>query len=101
MLAKLFGNLFRPRDGAGGSCAEFLQRAEAMVKAGQLNAALEVYRECMLAYPQSLDACLGAAGTLADLWAMDEAAAMYERAWQLAPASGVIYSALLFHRLSR
>ena len=98
MLAKLFGNLFRPRDGAGGSCAEFLQRAEAMVKAGQLNAALEVYRECMLAYPQSLDACLGAAGTLADLWAMDEAAAMYECAWQLAPASGVIYSALLFHR---
>jgi predicted O-linked N-acetylglucosamine transferase (SPINDLY family) len=98
MLAKLFGHLFRSRDGAGRDCAEFLRRAEAMVKAGQLNAALEVYRECMLEYPQSVDACLGAAGTLADLWAMDEAAAMYERAWQLAPASGVIYSALLFHR---
>lgn len=98
MLAKLFGNLFRPRDGIGGSCSEFLRRAEAMLKAGQLNAALEVYRECMLAYPQSLDACLGAAGTLADLWAMDDAVAMYERAWQLAPASGAIFSALLFHR---
>ena len=97
MLAKLFGNLFRPRD-AQPAGAEHLQRAEAMVKAGQLNAALEAYRAGMQADPQSLGACLGAAGTFADLWAMDEAVAMYERAHRLAPASGTIFSALLFHR---
>ncbi len=125
MLAKLVRNLFRPRGrrpiGAGGSngsplaktpelkddnggaktggtCAELLQHAASMATAGQLNAALASYRACLLAYPQSLDACLGAAGVLVDLCSMDEAVVVYARALQLAPASGAIFSALLFHR---
>ena len=124
MLAKLVRNLFRPRgqapiaggsidgpvaalaeskanadDGtAGGTCAERLQHAASMATAGRLNAALSTYRACLLAYPQSLDACLGAAGVLVDLWSLDAAVAAYDRALQLAPASGAIFSALLFHR---
>jgi predicted O-linked N-acetylglucosamine transferase (SPINDLY family) len=120
MLAKFVRSLFRSRDdgdrgvdspdglrispvsgaGEGAECtsAELLQRAAAMTQSGQLNAALEIYRACLQAYPQSLDACVGAAGVLVDLWSIDEAVAMYARALQIAPASSAIFSAWLFHR---
>jgi predicted O-linked N-acetylglucosamine transferase (SPINDLY family) len=118
ILGKLVRNLFRPRgrqtigtdeaadraaavtfqDGPGGTCAEILQRAAAAAAAGRLDTALKLYRAAMTAYPQALDACLGAAGVLVDLWSIEEAVATYERALQLAPASSAVFSALLFHQ---
>ena len=112
MLAKLVRNLFgagavdgthaAPGDAAGGaqsgSADELLRRAAEAATGGRLTTALELYRQCMLAHPRSLDACLGAAGVLVDLWSNDEAVAAYETARELAPASGRVFSALLFHR---
>ena len=114
VLTKLVGNLFRARrNGAddaslaqGGAevanthatCEELLQRAGDAAQRGRLEAALGLYRACLQAHPRSLDACLGAAGVLVDLWSNEEAVTVYEKAREIAPASGQIYSALLFHR---
>ena len=124
MLWKLVRDLFRPRgahtaragaavDGrdtgkqnldkasgapsATGACAELLHEAESLVAADRLAAALACYRGCGEAYPQSLEARLGAAGVLMDLWSIDEAIAVYGDALKLAPAAGAVFSALLFH----
>jgi predicted O-linked N-acetylglucosamine transferase (SPINDLY family) len=114
MLAKLFRNLLGGHDNRGGDAGiaaehgradgecnksvEQVQRAEVLTQAGQLDAALDVYRACLREYPQSLDACLGAAGVAVDLWDIERAVAMYEHALQIAPASAAIFSAALFHR---
>jgi predicted O-linked N-acetylglucosamine transferase (SPINDLY family) len=108
VLTKLVGNLFRARDGRSGDAsdsagrdgkpAEVLQRADTAVKDGRLEIALELYRACLQAHPRSLDAHLGAASVLVDLWSNDEAVAAYEGAREIAPASSQIFSALLFHR---
>ncbi len=66
-------------------------------RAGSMPPSRSIARACV-DYPQSLDACLGAAGVLVDLWSIDEAVAAYERALELAPGSAAIFSALLFHR---
>ena len=124
MLWKLVQALFRPRGGqaagmrgkidgrAGGnpypagtagappadaSCADVLQHADALAAAGQLTAALACYRACAEAHPQSLDAWLGAASVLVDLWSIDEAITAYSQALLLAPAASAVFSALLFH----
>ena len=65
------------------ACAEGLRRADALAQAGKLDAALE--------------ACLGAAGALVDLWLIEEAVAAYGRALKLAPRNSAIFSAVLFH----
>jgi len=108
VLTKLVGNLFRAHgDSAdtvsdspalGSSEEELLQRAGETAKDGRLQAALELYLTCRQAHPRSLDAHLGAAGVLVDLWSNDEAVAAYESAREIAPASSPIFSALLFHR---
>ena len=111
VLTKFVGNLFRARGNgapaAHGSvevtniratCEELLQRAGDEAQRGRLEAALGLYRACLHAHPRSLDACLGAAGVLVDLWSNEEAVAAYEQAREIAPGSGQIYSALLFHR---
>jgi protein O-GlcNAc transferase len=114
VLTKLVGNLFRARgkgaDGApaahgsvevanaNATCEALLQRAGDAAQLGRLEAALELYRACLLAHPRSLDACLGAAGVRVDLWSNEEAVAAYEKAREIAPGSSQIYSALLFHR---
>ncbi|MEO7727601.1 MAG: hypothetical protein ABIS45_10145 [Burkholderiales bacterium] len=108
VLTRLVRNLFRAGEkrlnGAvaapaplGVPCEEFLQRADAAAKSGRLAAALEIYRACTQVYPRSLDAWLGAAGVLVDFWLNDDAVAAYERALEIAPKSGAIFSALLFH----
>ena len=113
MLWALVRNLFRPRsaqstgiaDAAGpvteksapDTCADLLKQADSLVAEGKLAAALEAYRVCAKAYPQALDARLGAAGVLMDLWSVDEAIAEYAAALQLAPTASVVFSALLFH----
>ena len=103
MLAKLVRNLFGtgaapgPAHNSGSAVEGLMQRAAEAAKSGRLNEALELYRQCLLAQPRSLDACLGAAGVLVDLWSNDEAVAAYQTARELAPASGRIFSALLFH----
>ena len=108
VLTKLVGNLFRARgnsgddgsdlDGRGGTEAELLRRAGEAAKDGQLEAALELYRACIQTYPRSLDAHLGAAGVLVDLWSNDDAVEAYEKAREIAPASGQIFSALLLRK---
>jgi protein O-GlcNAc transferase len=108
VLTKLVGNLFRARDSSADEAsaadarasdeAELLQRAGDAARDGRLETALESYRACIQAYPRSLEAQLGAAGVLVDLWSNDEAVAAYEKAREIAPASGQIFSALLFHR---
>jgi protein O-GlcNAc transferase len=112
LLVKFVRDLFRTSDdgadtvtesSAGrtasrtGTCAERLQSADEAARQGRLQTALELYRDCMQMYPNSLDACLGAASVLVDLWSMDEAVAAYEKARQLAPGSSAIFAALLFH----
>ena len=103
VLTKFVGSLLRPRAGAeppapGSTGEELLQQAGAAAQGGRLEAALALYRECLRAHPRSLDACLGAAGVLVDLWSIGEAVAAYEEAMAIAPASGPVFSALLFHR---
>ncbi len=122
MLRKLVRDLFRPRGGPGMrgavdggttgnhglenardeprtpvTCAGLLQCAESLAAAGRLAPALACYRACAQAYPQSLDAHLGAASVLVDLWSIDEAIEAYGNALRLAPAAGAVFSALLFH----
>ena len=82
---------------AGGSLEARVQQAEAMAKAGQLNAALECYRACVQAYPHAVDAHLGMGNVLVDLWSIEEAIAAYGAALALAPQSSAIFSAWLFH----
>ncbi len=78
--------------------AQSLRSADEAARKGRLNEALELYNACLGADSRSLDACLGAAGVLVDLWRLDEAVAAYDRACGLAPAVGPIHSALLFHQ---
>ena len=80
-----------------GSCTQLLSSAEAAAKAGRLATAIEYYRACAEAYPDTLDAHLGMASVLVDLWCLDEVVSAYRRALELSPASGAIWSALLFH----
>ena len=105
-VRKLFGRLFSPRSAvnqiadaelSGRECADLLQRADTLAKAGRLSAALECYRTCVQAYPDTLDGYLGMASVLVDLWSLDDAVSAYRKALLLAPASSTIYSALLFH----
>ena len=107
VLTKLVGNLLRVRGDSTGTASnlearesreeELLRQAGAAAQRGRLEAALKLYRACLQAHPLSLDACLGAAGALVDLWSIDEAVATYARAHEIAPASGQVFSALLFH----
>ena len=116
MLTRLVRKLFRPGNDAkhaaidnaatvgadeknsGAACEELLEQADTAVKAGRLQNALEFYSACMQTYPQSLDACLGAASVLVDLWSIKEVVDAYERALKIAPASIAIFSAWLFYR---
>jgi len=103
VLTKFVGSLLRPRAGAeppaaGATGEELLQQAGVAAQSGRLEVALALYRECLRAHPRSLDACLGAAGVLVDLWSIDEAVAAYEEALAIAPTAGPVFSALLFHR---
>ena len=106
VLSKLVRDLFRAGGGNGLSaaregavdCGEVLKQAEAAAANGRLNAALELYKTAIEKNPESVDAWLGAAAVLVDLWALGDAVAAYERALELAPKSNVIFSALLFHR---
>ena len=103
VLTKLVGRLLRTPDSAdrataGSTLEALLKEAGEAVRRGRLEAALALYRECALAHPGSLDAWLGIASVLVDLWSIDAAVAAYEQALALAPASGPIFSALLFHR---
>ena len=82
---------------AAATCAELLKEADSLAEAGRLTEALESYRACAKAHPQSLDARLGAAGVLMDLWSVDDAIAEYAAALELAPTASVVFSALLFH----
>ncbi|MDB5811654.1 MAG: FkbM family methyltransferase [Betaproteobacteria bacterium] len=103
----VFKNLMRTVFGGEGARTESpvasfgddaLKAADAAARNGRLNEALERYKACIQANPQSLDAHLGAAAVLVDLWALDDAVAHYEHARRIAPASGAVFSALLFHR---
>lgn len=96
-MRAVFGSADQAPAAAPGPAAT-LQRAGDAARAGRLNEALELYYARLEADPRSLDACLGAAGVLVDLWRLDDAVVAYERARALAPASGAVFSALLFHR---
>jgi protein O-GlcNAc transferase len=81
----------------GGSLQDYIRQAEALAKAGRLNAALERYRRCVQTYPAAVNAYLGMGNVLVDLWSIEEAIAAYEKALGLAPHSSAIFSAVLFH----
>ena len=115
MLAKLIGAIFKPSrrqlpvtatrtsgDGAaiarsGPLPADYAQRAEALVKAGTINAAFECYRSWAQAEPRAIEAYVGMGNTLVDLWSIEDAVAAYSSALALAPGSGKLLSTLLFH----
>jgi len=80
-----------------GSVEDLLRRAGTAAKAGHLSAALECYRACIQAHPRALEGYLGLASVLVDLWSIDEAVDAYGSALELAPRSGAVFSALLFH----
>jgi protein O-GlcNAc transferase len=81
----------------GAAAEDLLRRAETAAKAGQLSAALEDYRAYIHAHSRALEGYLGLASVLVDLWSIDEAVSAYGRALELAPRSGAVFSALLFH----
>jgi protein O-GlcNAc transferase len=107
LLTKFVGSLIRGRDEHDPAAADstanavdgpkLLQRADAAAKEGRLESALCFYDACLKSQPRSLDAQLGAAAVLVDLWKNDDAVAAYERALEMAPGAGPIFSALLFH----
>jgi len=80
----------------GLSPADFLRRAETLVAAGRLAAALECYKACVRTYRGAVDAYVGMGNVLVDLWSLEEAVAAYSKALELAQRSS-IFSAVLFH----
>jgi predicted O-linked N-acetylglucosamine transferase (SPINDLY family) len=100
MLRKLYDRLFGsvhsapPKDGA----AALTREADGRAGEGRLHDALARYRAALAADPAALDAQLGMANVMVDLWMLDDAVTAYERALALAPQSAAIRSALLFHR---
>ena len=107
LLSKFVATLLGGRDDRGTRAenlagavidpADLLQRADAAANEGRLEAALDLYNACLHSQPRSLDARLGAAAVLVDLWRNDEAVAAYARALEMAPGAGPVFSALLFH----
>lgn len=75
-----------------------LPQADAAFRGGRLNDALRIYHGCIARDPRLLDAHLGAAAVLVDLWDLDGAVDAYACAHEIAPASAAVLSAWLFHR---
>ena len=113
MLARLLSQLFRDRsksrDPAGltghgetDACSpatprEWLQRGEALERAGELSAALECYVTCARAHPSDLDAQLALANALAEAWRIEESIPAFAQARAAAPRNTEVFSGLLLY----
>lgn len=77
---------------------EWLRRGQALEKSGELVCALDCYRACAGAHPDSVQAHLALADVLSRLWRMEECIAALGAALRVAPQNSEIFSGvLLFH----
>src|SRR5688500_11508428 len=98
MLVRLLSQLFGGRKGnaergsaspapperAAESPEYGIKRGRALEQAGDLAAALECYRDCAAAHPQTVNAHLAAAAVLAALWRNEECVEALRRAHEAA-----------------
>ncbi len=101
LIRELLGANSR-RDGAlqsvtreGHPADEWLRRGRALEKGGEVASALECYRACAAAHPDSPEAHLALAAALSTLWRMEECTAALDAALRLAPHNREIFSGVL------
>lgn len=110
MLLRLIKEFWRANRAHGGDAVEtrsaendhdpageWLRDAEAWEKAGNIPAALECYRACVDTHPQSVEAHLGVANSLAALWRMEECIEASVGALNIAPRNSEIFSGVLLY----
>ena len=100
MLRKLL-DLLKRRSAAAPAAADvtaLVADGDRLARIGSLTAALTQYRAALAVDHGCLPALLGLGNAMVDLWMLDDAVAVYERALVLAPHSDAIRSAVLFHR---
>lgn len=104
LIKALFGGRRERRETLHGAATEgdpadeCLREGHACVAAGDLDSALECYRDCAASHPGSAKPLVAIANTLATLWRIEECIAAVDSALQLAPQDSELFSGtLLYH----